>query len=263
MKVTFKIWRYDPAKDVKPYFQDYTFDVKEGMTVLDCLYYIKENIDATLAFRASCRMGICGSCAMYINKKPRLACETQALSLGTDVIEIAPLPNYKNIKDLVPDLTPLFEKHKNVKPYIIPENEQEFINPTGEYSQTPAELEEYLQFAYCIKCGACLAACPTVGTTPDFPGPQALAQAYRYNADNRDFGEKERKVQVDNPKGLWRCHMAGACAEACPKGVDPALAIQLFKRSFFFTGRKPKARLIPLNKEKPARGGIKAPEPTV
>jgi len=263
LKIIFKIWRYDPQKDVKPYYQDYQIEVKEGMTILDCLYYIKENIDATLAFRASCRMGICGSCAMFIDKKPRLACETQALALGREVIEIAPLPNYKNIKDLVPDLTPLFEKHKKVNPYIVPDDEEEFLNPTGEYAQTPRELENYLQFAYCIKCGACLAACPTVGTNQEFPGPQALAQTYRYNTDNRDHGEGERKKIVDNPNGVWRCHMAGACAEACPKGVDPALAIQLLKKSFFIAFRKPQARLIPKSNKKPAQGGIKSPEPTI
>ncbi|MBE3580587.1 MAG: succinate dehydrogenase iron-sulfur subunit [Thermoanaerobacteraceae bacterium] len=260
----FKIQRYDPEKDGRPYFQTYEVPVEQGMSILDCLFYIKERLDATLSFRASCRMGICGSCAMYINGLPRLACETQVTSLATDTIEVRPLPNYEVIKDLVVDLAPLFEKHQRVRPWIIPYDPVELDRPTKEYQQSPAELERYLQFAYCLKCGLCLAACPTVATDQEFIGPQALAQAFRYNSDTRDGGDTERMASVDTLHGLWRCHMAGACAEVCPKGVDPALAIQLMKREAVFGKKKGRARLAdPPHAVKLLPGILKAPEPTV
>lgn len=231
------------------------------MSILDCLFYIKENLDATLSFRASCRMGICGSCAMYINGFPRLACETQVLALRSEVIEIKPLPNYNIIKDLVVDLTPLFHKHRQIKPWIITSDPAELDQPTQEYLQSPAQLEQYLQFAYCLKCGICLAACPTMATDKEFLGPQALAQAFRYNSDTRDVGLEERMAVVDTLHGLWRCHMAGACADACPKGVDPALAIQLMKRETIFGKKKEQARLAgPPGKVTPKPGIPKTPE---
>lgn len=261
---TFKIQRYNPEKGAKPYIKTYQVPIEPGMSVLDCLFYIKENLDASLTFRASCRMGICGSCAMYINGLPRLACETQVRSLGTETIEVKPLPNYEVIKDLVVDLTPLFHKHEKVKPWIIPLDPVELDQPTMEYYQSPTQLENYLQFAYCLKCGICLSACPTVATDEEFLGPQALAQAFRYISDTRDNGFRERIQIVDTLHGLWRCHMAGACAEACPKGVDPALAIQLLKRRAIFGQKKVQAMLLEPPVDAIPRSGIpKAPEPTV
>ncbi|KKM08734.1 succinate dehydrogenase [Clostridiales bacterium PH28_bin88] len=268
-KITFKVQRYSPGKDQAPHLQEYSFPVASGMTILDCLIYIKEKIDPTISFRASCRMGICGSCGMLINGFPRLACQTQSFSLESDVIEIKPLPNYPIIKDLVPDLTPMFLKHKSVKPYIIRKDKEEMENPTREYSQTPRELEDYLQFAYCLKCGICLAACPTVATDRNFFGPQALAQAFRYNSDTRDDAREERTRIVDNAHGMWRCHMAGACAEACPKGVDPAMAVQLLKRQtasavLGLRKKRQPARVVAAPTAVTPRPGVpKAPEPTI
>jgi len=210
--------------------EEFVVPVTRGMTVLDGLFYVKENLDSTLAFRSSCRMAICGSCAVLINNFPHLACHTQIEELNADTLVIKSVPNYPVIRDLVVDLTTLFEKHKAVKPYLIRSETAELETPSAEFLQMPEELEAYLQFSYCIKCGICLAACPTVATDRLFPGPQAMAQCYRYSGDSRDDGAKERFSGVDNDHGMWRCHLAGACSEACPKGVDPALAIQLLKR---------------------------------
>jgi succinate dehydrogenase / fumarate reductase iron-sulfur subunit len=229
-KITFRIQRYDPERDRIVNFQEFSFPCSRGMTVLDGLLYIKENLDSTLSFRTSCRMGICGSCGMLIDGLPRLACHTQIGELKKEKIEIKPLPNFSIIKDLVTDLIPLFQKHKSIKPYIMRPDTEEMESPTREFLQTPMELERYLQFSYCIKCGCCMAACPTVSTDRLFIGPQSLAQAYRYSVDSRDGNKGERINEVDNPHGIWLCHLAGACSQACPKGVDPALAIQLFKR---------------------------------
>jgi succinate dehydrogenase / fumarate reductase iron-sulfur subunit len=106
--------------------------------------------------------------------------------------------------------------------------------PTGEYFQTPHELEQFLQFSYCIKCGCCGAACPTAATDPGYSGPMALTQSHRYNADSRDGGFAARKQVLATDKGPWKCHYAGECSKACPKGVDPARAIQLMKRQLVF-----------------------------
>jgi succinate dehydrogenase / fumarate reductase iron-sulfur subunit len=229
--ITFRVRRFDPDSDAAPFWQEYKLNVTEGMTVLEALHELKAHQAPTLAWRSSCRMGVCGSCGMFINELPQLACQTQVLHLGTDVVSVAPLPNYPNVKDLVPNLEPLIEKHAAIKPFVIHPNSPEVEEPTGEFLQTPEEREAFSQFTYCIKCGLCLAACPTVATDPLFLGPQALAQAYRYTADNRDCGLQERLVAIDAFHGPYQCHLAGACSQACPKGVDPALGIQLLKRT--------------------------------
>ncbi len=229
-QVTFRIQRYDPESGSPPHFQEFVIPCSKGTTVLDGLMYIKENLDGTLAFRSSCRMSICGSCGMLINGYPHLACHTQIEEFHTDKLTVKPLPNLPIIKDLVPSLDSLFAKHKSIKPYLIHHDKQEMENPTAEFAQLSKELGGYLQFSYCVKCGICLAACPTQASDKLFLGPQAMAQCYRYCADSRDEGQKERISSVSADHGLWNCHLAGACSEACPKGVDPALAIQLLKK---------------------------------
>ncbi|HEX78400.1 MAG TPA: succinate dehydrogenase iron-sulfur subunit [Dehalococcoidia bacterium] len=229
-KIKFRIQRYNPENGVAPYMDEFVIPVTRGMTVLDGLFYIKENLDNSLAFRSSCRMAICGSCAVVINSFPHLACHTQIAELRVSTLELKPVPNYAIIKDLVVDLSPLFQKHRAIKPYLIRSEREEMDAPSAEFLQTPQELEAYLQFSYCVKCGLCLAACPTAASDRLFLGPQAIAQCYRYSSDSRDDGAEERFPAVDGDHGLWRCHLAGACSEACPKGVDPAFAIQLLKR---------------------------------
>jgi len=229
-QVTFRIQRYNPEQGGAPRLEEFVVPTSRGMTVLDGLIYVKEDLDSTLAFRASCRMGICGSCGMLINSYPHLACHTQIEEFHSDVLTVKPLPNMPVIKDLVVDLTPLFDHHRSIMPYIVRPDEQEMENPTAEFGQTPQELNDFLQFTYCMKCGICVAACPTSASDKLFLGPEALAQCYRYCADSRDSGQRERLRLVDTDHGAWHCHLAGACSESCPKGLDPALAIQLLKR---------------------------------
>ncbi|MDQ2690452.1 MAG: succinate dehydrogenase iron-sulfur subunit [Chloroflexota bacterium] len=267
--ITFRIRRFDPDDDAAPFWEEYRLHVTEGMTVLEALHELKAHQAPTLAWRSSCRMGVCGSCGMYINDLPQLACQTQVLHLRTDVVTVAPLPNYPNVKDLVPDLEPLIEKHAAIKPFVIHPSRAEMAEPTGEFLQTPDEREAFSQFTYCIKCGLCLAACPTVATDPLFLGPQALAQAYRYTADNRDCGLPERLEAIDAFHGPYQCHLAGACSQACPKGVDPALGIQLLKRTLVLDSigfRKKKsavARVSPLGRVVKAVEEFAAPPRTV
>ncbi len=222
--VEFKIRRFDGSKE---YWQRFEVPEKRGMTVLEGLFYIKENIDSSLAFRVSCRMGICGSCAMKINGRPRLACETQISALGS-VISVEPLENFRVIKDLVTDFEGFFAKHKAVKPYLI-RDDVSYADPV-ELLQTPEELERYYVFTLCIKCGACYSVCPAAATREDYLGPAAMTAAYRFCADSRDKGSEERLNVVCSDSAVWRCHLAMECSEVCPKNVEPAKAVQLLRR---------------------------------
>jgi len=252
-QITFRVQRYNPENGARPHFDEFVVPCSHGMTVLDSLIYIKENLESTLAFRTSCRMAICGSCGMLVNNYPHLACHTQVEEFCAKKLTIKPLPNFPIIKDLVVDLTPFFEVHKSVKPYLLRNDVEEMENPTAEYCQSHEALESFLQFTYCIKCGICVSACPTSASDRLFHGPQALAQCYRYCADDRDDGESQRFPVVGTDHGVYHCHLAGACSESCPKGVDPALAIQLLKRRLV-------SRNLGLGKKKaPA---AKAPPPT-
>lgn len=230
MKIPFTIFRFKPEADARPYTDNYVVNVTPGMTVLDGLHQIKEEQDATLAWRYSCRMGVCGSCGMLINGRAMLACNTQILDISKTALALAPLPNFPVIRDLVPDLDSMFEKHCALKPWIIREDEAADTNLDRAYYQSPEQLEAYLQFSYCIKCGCCMAACPTMATDANYLGPQPLAQAYRYEADSRDKGFDQRKPVLDQDSGLYSCHYGSECSVVCPKGVDPAKAIQLMKR---------------------------------
>ena len=228
--ITFHVSRYQPEGNRGAYVEAYDVPVHEGMTVLEGLHYIKDNLDSTLVWRYSCRMGVCGSCGMLVNGRPRLACTTQILHVAGGQLAVGPLPNFEIIRDLVPDLTGMFEKHVSIKPHILRKDEEEVNSTEGEYYQSPEQLEKYLQFAYCIKCGCCMAACPTMATDARYLGPMPLTAAQRYNADTRDDGRQERNRQTGSPAGVFRCHYGGECSRVCPKGVDPAKALQLLKR---------------------------------
>jgi succinate dehydrogenase / fumarate reductase, iron-sulfur subunit len=253
-EVVFRIRRFDPTTDGEPLWEDYRFPCQPGTTVLEGLKIIKEKLSPTLAWRSSCRMGVCGSCGMFINGSPRLACNTQVAELGGSLVTVAPLPNFNIIRDLVPDLTPMIQAHVESMPYLLRKDTAEMAQPTGEYWQSPHQLEQYLEFSYCIKCGCCMAACPTYATDPDYAGPMPLAQAHRYNADSRDGGFDERKQRLSGGGGPWRCHFAGECSRVCPKGVDPARAIQLMKRQLVFEYLRLWKQPCPASLAKPIAG---------
>lgn len=267
--VLFRIRRLAPRRAKEPSWCEYRVEYTPGMTVLDGLWQIKERLDSTLVWRASCRMGVCGSCGMFINGRPRLGCNTQISELKTAVISVAPLPNFPIIRDLVPDLSAMFDHHTALSPFIIRPDDDEMARPTGELHQSPAEMERYLQFSYCIKCACCVAACPTCATDSQYSGPMALTQAHRYNTDSRDDGFDHRRVKLAGEEGPWRCHFAGECSRVCPKGVDPAKAIQLMKRElvvdyFGLRRRTPPVQVAPKPGGIERRPGIpEAPAPTV
>jgi succinate dehydrogenase iron-sulfur subunit len=224
------VQRFNPWMDDKPSLVEYRVPFREGMTVLDALLQARNYQDHSIGMRFSCRQASCGSCGMKINGRPRLACYTQVEELEADRVVVQPMDNFTIIKDLVTDLGSFFEKHRGVEPYLVRDDRQELDEPTAEFLMKPESLEKILQFTYCIKCGLCTSSCPTVATDSLFPGPQALAQAYRYLEDERDEGGEDRLKLLDGEHGVWRCHFAGSCSSVCPKGVDPALGIQLLKR---------------------------------
>jgi succinate dehydrogenase / fumarate reductase iron-sulfur subunit len=237
-KIILKVFRANVAMhQQRPSFDSFEIPLKRWTTVLDALIYAKSYIDSSIGIRYSCRMASCGSCGMKINGIPKLACYTNISELEGDTVVCEPLPNFPHIRDLVTDFSQFFNHHKEMSPYI--HNEKADIEATvnreiqedllSEFKQTPEDVEKYLQFSYCIRCGLCYSACPTVATDTKFPGPQALSQAYRYYADTRDNGDKQRMNSIDNRHGIWRCHFAGSCSQVCPKGVDPALGIQLLR----------------------------------
>ncbi len=226
--ITLRISRFNPKNDLSPIFAEFKVPIQKWTTVLEAILFVKQNLDHSVAVRYSCRQASCGSCGMRINGKPALACYTKISELNSNIVTVEPMHNFPIIRDLAVDFKQMFATHKKMKPYIVREDSE--VTPgTKEFLQTPEDVEKYLQFSYCIKCGLCNSSCPTMATDTSFIGPQGLAQAYRYVADNRDDGKKERLKIIDQSHGIWRCHFAGSCSHVCPKGVDPAMAIQLLR----------------------------------
>lgn len=227
--VTLRIAKSNPEHGSASQFAEFKVPYERWTTVLDAILDVKKHMDHSVAVRYSCRQASCGSCGMKINGRPGLACFTKISELNSDVVTVEPMNNYPVVRDLVVDLEGMFSTHKKMKPFIINEESDVITANTKEFLQTPEQVEEYIQFSNCIKCGLCNSACPTMATDSSFLGPQALTQAYRYVADNRDKGKNERLKIIDESHGIWRCHFAGSCSQVCPKGVDPAMGIQMLR----------------------------------
>lgn len=217
-----EIMRYNPETDQHPHPMVYDVPYDEQTSLLDALGYIKDHLAADLSYRWSCRMAICGSCGMMVNRVPKLACKT-FLREYPDGMHIEALGNFPIERDLVVDMTHFIESLEAIKPYIIgnPRTAEQGAN-----NQTPAQMEKYHQFSGCINCGLCYAACPQFGLNPEFLGPAVITLAHRYNLDSRDRGKKQRMPQLNGKNGVWSCTFVGYCSEVCPKQVDPAAAIQ-------------------------------------
>lgn len=204
--------------------RSYQVALGDRMTVLDALFRIQSHLDSSLAFRCACRVGMCGTCAMYINRVPRLACKTRAALLDSPVITVAPLPNLPVIQDLVVSLGPFFEQWKRIRPA-----------QRGSGSDQLAILRpnpETLRKRDCITCGICFAACGIKASHADYLGPAAINKAFLRLKDPRDGANKERlKVLNDEWSGVWRCHTQFNCTAACPKKIDLTDTIGRIKRA--------------------------------
>jgi len=225
--ITLSVTRFNPEVDTAPRRQEYTIPYRADMVVLDALNYIKAYLDGTLTFRWSCRMGICGSCGMMVNGTPKLTCGTYLRDYYPHQVVVEPLANFPIVRDLVVDLSDFLHKLGEVQPWIIRDDAPPLEE--GPYRQTPAQLERFRQFSMCINCLLCYAACPVYAMEPHFLGPAALALARRYSLDSRDQGKQQRLAVVAADAGIWDCTFVGECSAVCPKGVDPAKAIQQTK----------------------------------
>ncbi|MCL4493160.1 MAG: succinate dehydrogenase iron-sulfur subunit [Nitrospirae bacterium] len=216
---TFRIKRFDPENDTVPRWEEFHVEMAPTERVLDGLIKIKDSVDGSLTFRRSCAHGVCGSCAMKINGKNGLACQTliKDVSFSPDtVITLEPLPALPLIKDLVVDMAPFFEKNDKVLPYLI-NNEPP---PERERLQSPEDQHTILQSITCIMCGCCTSSCPSYWADKEYLGPSALLKAYRFIFDTRDRSTEARLERVAQVHGLWRCHSIYNCVEVCPKEID-------------------------------------------
>ena len=224
--VKFQIYRYDPDKDAKPYMQN--LEVQLAPTdkmLLDALLRIKSSSDDSVAFRRSCREGVCGSDAMNINGKNGLACITNLRELKEPIV-LKPLPGLPVIRDLIVDMTHFFNQYHSIKPYLINDTPP----PEKERLQSPEEREELDGLYECILCACCSTSCPSFWWNLDkFVGPAGLLQAYRFIADSRDQATNERLDNLMDPYRLFRCHTIMNCVDVCPKNLNPTRAIGKIK----------------------------------
>jgi succinate dehydrogenase / fumarate reductase iron-sulfur subunit len=223
----FRVYRYDPDSGENPRMDTYEVDMDTcGPMVLDALLKIKNEMDATLTLRRSCREGVCGSCAMNIDGTNTLACTHDIADIKGDV-KIYPLPHMPVIKDLVPDLTHFFAQYASIKPWL----QTETPAPDRERLQSKQERAELDGLYECILCACCSAACPSYWWNPErYLGPAILLQAYRWIADSRDEASGERLDDLQDPFKLYRCHTIMNCTRTCPKGLNPARAIAEIKQ---------------------------------
>jgi fumarate reductase iron-sulfur subunit len=224
--ITLSVTRFDPERGDEPRLQSYEVPYQDDMVVLDALNWIKTHVDGSLNYRWSCRMGICGSCGMNVNGRQKLGCSAFLRDYLPGPVVVEPLPNFPVLRDLVIDMDSFLEKLQWVKPWII---RRDTALASGEHRQSPAQVEQFRQFSLCINCMLCYSACPVIPVSPNFVGPAAIALARRYDLDSRDQAGQERLATLTGDDAIWDCSFVGECSAVCPKGVDPAKAIQQTK----------------------------------
>jgi len=237
-----KVYRFDKANK-SPHFDSYDLEPVAGMTTLGALFHIQDEIDPTLSFRYSCRGAVCGTCAMLINKVPRLACRTQLSSLlGQEEtidlkpysaitegetfdrdkeIIIEPLPHLPVLKDLIVDMDRFFKYYRTIEPVFKPKDE----TPDKERLLDPSDVKELEKLTNCVLCAACFGACPVNGESPEYLGPAALAKLYRFHIDPREASDGSRLLLANSANGFWGCDFHTNCKKVCPKDVPPNYAI--------------------------------------
>lgn len=231
MKVFLIVKRKPSSARLEPEFARYEVEVEPHERVLDALVRVSRRDDPTLAFRRSCGHGVCGSDAMVINGRERLACKTlirDVVDKDGDMVIVEPLRNQPVLKDLVMDQKNFFLAYRSVKPYLIAAEAE----GGKERPQTARERAAYENATNCILCGACYSACLVLRAGKPFLGPAAVAQAFRFNEDSRDRGFEERLAALDEPDGIWPCESKAECTKACPRGLQVARQINETKRRF-------------------------------
>ncbi|MFP4031030.1 MAG: succinate dehydrogenase iron-sulfur subunit [Desulfococcaceae bacterium] len=229
MKIVLKIRRFNPETDDAPRYQEYPVTVEPRDRLLDALMQVKRRQDGSLGLRKSCAHGVCGSDAMRINGKDRLACKTLVRDVAEndgDTVTVEPLRYFSVQRDLIVDQGPFFEKYRSVNPFLI--NEEPVAEK--ERVQSPEERKAFDDPTNCILCAACFSACPIPEENPRFLGPAAIGQAVRFNDDSRDRGWEERLPVLDAPDGVWPCQSHFECTKACPRGIKLTKLINQTKR---------------------------------
>jgi succinate dehydrogenase / fumarate reductase iron-sulfur subunit len=226
MRVRFDIKRYDPEKDEAPYFQSYEVELEDTDRVLDGLNEIRWRQDGTLTFRRSCEHGICGSDAMRINGRNRLACKTLIRDVGKSV-RVEPLLGYPVVRDLVIDQERFFQDYRSVLPFLVNDEPA----PPRERLQSPQDRRRFDDTTKCILCAACTTACPSAWGHESFVGPAAIVQAHRFIFDTRDHAAAERLARLTGRSGVWACRTVYNCTMACPRDIQITRAIAEVKRA--------------------------------
>lgn len=225
-----RIRRFNPERDQRPYWQQFTVRMEPTDRLLDALQHVKDHQDGSLTFRRSCGHGVCGSDAMTVNGVSRLACGVLLGEAGRD-IRIEPLRGFRVIKDLVVDMEDFFRKYRAVKPYLIHNGPL----PEKEHRQTPAQHARFDETTKCILCAVCAASCPIFRANKQYLGPAALVNAHRFLFDSRDEGTEERLQILNQRDGVWGCRTILNCSEDCPRGIDVTQAIEEIKRLLLYS----------------------------
>ncbi|PFG36137.1 succinate dehydrogenase subunit B [Flavimobilis soli] len=229
-EVTIRVLRYSPESEhgTSSYWDEHTLTMYGTDRVLDALHKIKWEQDGSLTFRRSCAHGICGSDAMRINGRNRLACKTLLKDLNiSKPITVEPIKGLPVIKDLVVDMEPFFASYREIMPFLITSGNE----PSSERIQSPAQREVYDDTTKCILCAACTSSCPVFWTDGQYFGPAAIVNAHRFIFDSRDDGATQRLEILNDKEGVWRCRTTFNCTEACPRGIEVTKAIQEVKRA--------------------------------
>jgi succinate dehydrogenase / fumarate reductase, iron-sulfur subunit len=231
MDVTLKVRRYNPDVSEDVYWSEHTLAMQPTDKVLDALHKIKWEVDGTLTFRRSCAHGVCGSDAMRINGRNRLACKTLVKDVNPDKpITVEPIKGLPVLKDLVVDMEPFFDAYRSVLPFLVTSGNE----PTRERLQSQADRDRFDDTTKCILCAACTTSCPVYWTDGQYFGPQAIVGAHRFIFDSRDEGTDQRLEILNDKEGVWRCRTTFNCTEACPRGIEVTKAIQEVKRAVIF-----------------------------
>ena len=216
-----RVLRFDPERDDAPHWERYSVEAEPMDRVLDLLHKVKWENDGSLTFRRSCAHGVCGSDAMMINGRNRLACKIRVDQLGRH-ITVAPLPGFPVIKDLVVSMDDFFAKYRSVMPYLIASDEPP---ADAERLQTQADRDRYDDTTKCILCAACTSSCPSFWAQKSYVGPAAIVNAHRFIFDSRDDAGDERLEILADKDGVWRCRTIFNCVDACPRGINITRAI--------------------------------------
>jgi succinate dehydrogenase / fumarate reductase, iron-sulfur subunit len=226
--VTLRIQRFNPETDTEAHVEDYQVQVHATDRVLDALHQIKWEQDGSLSFRRSCAHGVCGSDAMRINGKNRLACKTLIKDVNPDKpITVEPIKGLPVEKDLIVDMEPFFDAFREVMPFLVNNTPP----PTRERLQSQADKDRFDDTTKCILCAACTTSCPVFWTDGQYFGPAAIVNAHRFIFDSRDEGAEQRLEILNDREGVWRCRTTFNCTDACPRGIQVTQAIQEVKRA--------------------------------